>query len=361
MDRERRPVANYLENRAHIERDHLGIVESGSTELRTARFFLNISNRVRNSRMAVAALLVGLGGLVAIDVAADEDIPDSLELAMDASQIVISGALIGSAARPVSRMVDSALSIHDEFHLHSSFEPFNRAQSDSQQVQMDDDSNRLFELRQELASFGRDLSKNAIPKREIGYNSSSRVLDDIRTSIATDLSHEKDLPILPAGTVEAYLERGRVSDSMRKDPRFDLLDEVRENLTTKEDQEVSKKRKHSDIMDGVVLLFMEAQVLSEEYKQHIGVLQKKAAVILGDFAVGIGSMYGLVATAAMAAGDHYKGFAYFADDAASLAGIALAPAFKRLLTTQTARDIVEYSSAKFEAGKEKVFQAFRRS
>lgn len=359
MDSERRPVARYLQNQAETERDHVEIAESGSTELRSARFFLNVSNRVRNSRLAVAGLLAGLGALVAVDLAFDDEIPDPIEDVMDVTQIVVSGALIGSAVRPVSRTVDMGLSLHDEFQLSHSFGPFANNRVETEEISSED-SEKLLLVRHELASYGRDLAKNADPKRGIGEQSASPQLDAVRDAIAEDISHEKDLPILSAGTVEMYVERQRVSADRRLDPRLKNLDELRENLTTEEDRTLGKKRLHSDVLDGIVMLFMEAQVLAEKQKQNLGVIQKKAYVIAGDFTAGIGSMYGLVTAASMAAGDEYKGLAYFADDAVSLVGIGLAPAFKRLFSTQTARDIVNYSSMKLEEGKERVFKKFQK-
>lgn len=358
MQRERRSVASHLENQAQTEREHLEMVEQVSN----ARMFLNLSNRVRNSRMAVGSLLAGLGILVAIDITADEHIPEELQIAMDVSQVAISGALIGSAVRPVSRVVDGVLSIYDETHMNRSFNAVSVEEQSG--IRIGDDSEnandwqKIQNIRKELSRFGRDLSKDFIPKRNIGDPTGNEHVDAIRSSIALKLSHERELPILTAGTVEAYIERGQVSSEKREDPRLKILDHMAEKLTTEDDQKIGKRREHSDFLDGIVMLFMESQVLSESMKRKSISIQKRAAVITGDFLVGIGSMTALVVGASSAVGPDYKGLAYFADDAASLVGIGLAPAFKRLLSTQTAFELRSYAGDQISNLKGRIVNRF---
>ena len=341
METERRPVAKYLQNRASIEREHVEQIEQGNTELRTARFFLGISNRVRNSRIAVVGLLAGLSTLVAADLIYGDDIPEPISAAMDMSQIVISGALIGAAVRPVSRSVDGGFAMHDEFVLSKTLEKAGGGEMIiGDTVLGEDDSKKIQEVRAALANYARDLVPDSPGKREIGETTGNDQVDDIRHAVARKLSHMKELPFFGTGTIESYVERGQVSDQLRKDPRLDTLDKLRDDLTSEEDRAIGKKRIHSDVLDGIALLFMEAQVMSEKTKQQLNILQKKALVISGDFVVGIASMYGLVASVGAAAGENYKGLAYFSDDALGYLGIALTPAFKKLLSTQTGQDII---------------------
>lgn len=362
METERRPVAKYLQNRASIEREHVEQIEQGNTELRTARFFLGISNRVRNSRIAVVGLLAGLSTLVAADLIYGDDIPEPISAVMDVSQIVVSGALIGAAVRPVSRSVDGGFALHDEFVLSKSID---RAGGGGmvigETILNEEDSRKILEVRSALANYARDLAPDASRRREIGDTTGNEQVDDVRQAVTRKLSHMKELPFFKTGTVESYVERGQVSDQLRKDPRLDTLDKLRDELTSEEDRAIGKKRIHSDILDGIALLFMEAQVMSEKTKQQLNVLQKKALVISGDFVVGIASMYALVASVGAAAGDNYKGLAYFSDDALGYLGIALTPAFKRLLSTQTAQDIAMNLRTRKNLIKSALISKFRKN
>lgn len=362
MQKERRSVATYLENQAVIERDHLQLVEKVSN----ARTLLNFSNRIRNSRVAVVSLLAGLGTLVAIDVFAGDEIPEPLQLAMDTSQVLVSGALIGSAVRPASRIADGVLSVHDEILMRNSFNGIKVKGpeiiiGENDVIEPDSDLEQIQNIRAELAGFGRDLSEKYIPKRNIGDPTGNEKIDTLRNAIAVKLSHEKELPIMVAGMVEAYIERGQVSSERRQDPRLGALDELVDNLTTETDRKMGEKRKHSEYLDGIVMLFMESQVISERMKQGRVAIQKRAGVITTDFIAGVGSMTALVLGASAAVSPDYKGLAYFADDVASLIGIGLAPAFKRLLSTETAFEIRANIGARASLMKEKFISRFDSS
>jgi len=359
MKAEWSPVGRHLENQAQIEREHLEIGEKSNTELRAARAILQTSDRLRNSRFAVAGLFTGLAILVGIDITEGDDIPEPIGIAMDASQIVIAGGLIGAASRPASRTADLLLRNNADSTFNDVFKGIDMQGHHEFIIGegADGEKSRLTEIRETLSQYGDSLKKDNPEKRPIGASTGNVDVDSALGAISLALSYEKDGEIMSPGMVENYIERGVMNTEDRKDSRLGIFDKIKSRLVTDKDKEDGKKRVHSSYLDGLTLMCLEAQVLAERKKQEIGVMQKKAAVILGDFAIGIASMYGLVATASVIAGDNYKGLAYFADDAVSMVGIALAPAFRRLFSTQTAQDVKSSMQMDFKLAKEFIKEA----
>ena len=83
-------------------------------------------------------------------------------------------------------------------------------------VLSEEDSQKMQDVRSALADYARDLVPDVPGKREIGETTGNEQVDDIRQAVTQKLSHMKELPFFKTGTVESYVERGQISDQLRR-------------------------------------------------------------------------------------------------------------------------------------------------